>query len=331
VVIKIGLILVVLVGLGLAWRFARLKQQIISDRQHYHRTMLPQQIRASRRFFYRTEIKQSPRLRWLMRLERVGLIAVVIGIGLPWIVTPAPTPVVIVGMVGLLIGSVVFASCNMLLNRQLLATTVVPDQPATASLSVTPKHFADQELRYFKVLNGLFLIAAILGALLMLGLVQNNEAVQRTKVVTKVSAANQNVRQIQRLAVGSQRLSSRAKMTLFSMYYNDITNKDLDTGSRYTYHVIHDQTVTWYVLMQDSEDDGVSFYYLVKEDGQHQIQLYRFNDPTGDKTALHGLVPAYTPYYQTKVKLGQLTTAFMTQKGYQYMIKKMHPGKAWTF
>ena len=219
----------------------------------------------------------------------------------------------------------------MLLNRQLLATTVVPDRPATTSLSVTPQHFADQELRYFKVLNGLFLVAAILGAVLMFGLVQDNEAIQQTKVVTKVSAANQNVRQIQRLAVGSQRLSSRAKMTLFSMYYNDITNYDLDTDSTYTYHVIHDQAATWYVLMQDSEDDGVSFYYLVKESASHQIQLYRFNDPTGDKTALHGLVPAYTPYYQTKVKLGQLTTAFMTQKNYQYVIKKMHPGKVWSF
>lgn len=336
-VLSIGFIIIMAGLLVVVWRFKHLEKQLLADRQQYHPTMLPKQIRASRRFFFRSTIKNTPRLRWLNRFRQLGVGVIIAGMALSlWPVIRGQSHVsaliIIFTILCYLVGGWLMVLCFWQLNRRLIKLTTVPDVPANTTLFAIPQRFAVRA-KWFVLLESVFMLIAVtwmVGATgyWVMGAIESQE----THIVTKVSAANQNVLQIQKLATDNQKLTTRAKMTLFSMYYKDITNYDLDSdSSTYTYHVIHDKSVTWYVLMENSEDNGLGFYYLVKEDAQHRIQMYRFNDRNGDKTALHGLVPAYTPYYQTKVKLGQLTTAFMTQQDYQYTIKLLHPGNNWHY
>ncbi|AVK60846.1 hypothetical protein C5Z25_03355 [Lactobacillus sp. CBA3605] len=129
-------------------------------------------------------------------------------------------------------------------------------------------------------------------------------------------------------------LTTQEKVGLISMYYLAITHgspagMEDDPSVTYTYHLIRNYQPLTIVLKATGTKN--EFFYLAQIDKQNHVRLYHFTSQT--PTELHGLVPAYQEYPQSKVKLGQLIAGYYSEAdgAYHRTMWAMQAGDAWQY
>lgn len=318
--------LVTLVCFGL---FLHSRRAILEKRQTYHKTMTLQQIKRSRRFIRRSEFVKQSRLR---RLRRIQLAVVLItfvanSVGVWLIQNPLKVTVAakIISGGTVLAGGIVIAVITWTLNRAWLATQTQLFQQEPSALMASSPQSVKAEWRYLRaVIVGITFVLGFNGLMFM-------TLSQPVAVEPNDSASNGYVQQVQRVKPVTTKTSARERVALFTMYHKMITRYDLSVDhDKYIYHVIPDGKTTWYVLTGESDNAGLRYYYLAKVDAHQNVQLYDFDDQQGKRTALHGLVPAYHPLKQTRIKLGRLVAAYSHLTEYPGTVRSMTPGTAWS-
>ncbi|AVK63447.1 hypothetical protein C5Z26_04725 [Lactobacillus sp. CBA3606] len=129
-------------------------------------------------------------------------------------------------------------------------------------------------------------------------------------------------------------LTTQEKVGLISMYYLAITHgspagMEDDPSVTYTYHLIKNYHPLTIVLKATGTKN--EFFYLAQIDKQNHVRLYHFTSQT--PTELHGLVPVYQEYPQSKVKLGQLIAGYYSAEdgAYHRTMWAMQAGEAWSY
>lgn len=144
---------------------------------------------------------------------------------------------------------------------------------------------------------------------------------------------------VQTLPSTKQRyLTEQDQLALISMYYLAITHGDPagfenDPGAKFFYHRISNYAPTTYILQRQAINGHKTFEYLAQINDDNQIHLYHFNNPDGQPTELHQLVPKYTEFPNSSVKLGQLVTGYYSEQDgpYHRTMWAMQPGQAWQY
>jgi len=150
---------------------------------------------------------------------------------------------------------------------------------------------------------------------------------------TKEDKAYTSAAYVRSLPVKSQSyLTTQDHVGLISMYYLALNHYDYDgiandSAVKYEFHIIKNLQPLTIVVTSTQQ----KFVYLTQIDKQNYVRIYKFNSQT--PSALHGLVPAYTEYPNSKVKLGQLINGYYSDQDgpYHRTMWAMEPGTDWTY
>ena len=150
---------------------------------------------------------------------------------------------------------------------------------------------------------------------------------------TKADKAYTSAAYVRSLPVKSESyLTTQDHVGLISMYYLALNHYDYDgiannPAVKYSFHVIKNLDPLTIVVTSTSQ----KFFYLTQIDKQNYVRIYKFNNQ--NPSALHGLVPAYTEYPNSKVKLGQLINGYYSDQDgpYHRTMWAMEPGTDWTY
>ncbi|KRO26470.1 hypothetical protein [Lactiplantibacillus fabifermentans] len=129
-------------------------------------------------------------------------------------------------------------------------------------------------------------------------------------------------------------LNTQDRVGMISMYYlalnhypaNGISN---NPGTKYAFHIIKNMKPLTIVVTSSGYNDK-KFLYLTQIDDQERVRIFKFKNQT--PTALNGLVPEYTEYPNSQVKMGQLINGYYSEEDgpYHRTMWAMEPGTLWT-